>query len=289
MPTSSVDDAILDFATCGRKFPHQSIRWAIDNWHEAGPRFVKLLEDCARGVDRSEATKRAAFFVAHLLADKQETQAFAALCLLAENRDLCEEVLGGAITETLKGLLIGTWDGDAARLKKLIESEDADEFVRAAALDALAYLTRKDVFRDEETRAYLEYLAETMRPRAPSFIWSGWASTVANLGYSDLRGKAAALAASGFIEPMVMTLGDFDIHLQLTLDDPTGWAGIAFDRIEPFTDTSTLSTWASFNERTPSGTWTGPSLPHVDPLRKVGRNDPCPCGSGKKYKKCCLQ
>jgi hypothetical protein len=25
---------------------------------------------------------------------------------------------------------------------------------------------------------------------------------------------------------------------------------------------------------------------HTDP--KVGRNDPCPCGSGKKYKKCCL-
>jgi uncharacterized protein YecA (UPF0149 family) len=21
---------------------------------------------------------------------------------------------------------------------------------------------------------------------------------------------------------------------------------------------------------------------------KVGRNDPCPCGSGSKYKKCCL-
>ncbi|HTG14601.1 MAG TPA: SEC-C metal-binding domain-containing protein [Blastocatellia bacterium] len=20
---------------------------------------------------------------------------------------------------------------------------------------------------------------------------------------------------------------------------------------------------------------------------RVGRNDPCPCGSGKKYKKCC--
>ena len=22
-------------------------------------------------------------------------------------------------------------------------------------------------------------------------------------------------------------------------------------------------------------------------VRKVGRNDPCPCGSGKKYKNCC--
>jgi hypothetical protein len=23
-------------------------------------------------------------------------------------------------------------------------------------------------------------------------------------------------------------------------------------------------------------------------MTKTGRNDPCPCGSGKKYKKCCL-
>jgi SEC-C motif len=22
-------------------------------------------------------------------------------------------------------------------------------------------------------------------------------------------------------------------------------------------------------------------------MEKVGRNDPCPCGSGKKFKKCC--
>ena len=29
----------------------------------------------------------------------------------------------------------------------------------------------------------------------------------------------------------------------------------------------------------------------TEPIRvsKVGRNDACPCGSGKKYKKCCLQ
>jgi hypothetical protein len=22
--------------------------------------------------------------------------------------------------------------------------------------------------------------------------------------------------------------------------------------------------------------------------KEIGRNDPCPCGSGKKYKKCCM-
>ena len=24
-------------------------------------------------------------------------------------------------------------------------------------------------------------------------------------------------------------------------------------------------------------------------VERVGRNDPCPCGSGKKYKKCCMK
>ena len=31
-----------------------------------------------------------------------------------------------------------------------------------------------------------------------------------------------------------------------------------------------------------------PGQPHVRGAPKTGRNDPCPCGSGKKFKKCCL-
>ena len=30
-----------------------------------------------------------------------------------------------------------------------------------------------------------------------------------------------------------------------------------------------------------------PKPQSVEPIQKVGRNDPCPCGSGKKYKNCC--
>ncbi len=31
-----------------------------------------------------------------------------------------------------------------------------------------------------------------------------------------------------------------------------------------------------------------PVEPDRRPAAKIGRNDPCPCGSGRKYKKCCL-
>ncbi len=32
----------------------------------------------------------------------------------------------------------------------------------------------------------------------------------------------------------------------------------------------------------------GEVIPFQRVTKKVGRNEPCPCGSGKKYKKCCL-
>ncbi len=46
------------------------------------------------------------------------------------------------------------------------------------------------------------------------------------------------------------------------------------------------------NFRREDGRWAyvdGKMNPKGEPRRveKVGRNDPCPCGSGKKYKKCC--
>jgi preprotein translocase subunit SecA len=47
-----------------------------------------------------------------------------------------------------------------------------------------------------------------------------------------------------------------------------------------------IGTWAAFRDEEPASPAFVPVLP-VRTTPKVGRNDPCPCGSGKKYKKCC--
>ena len=36
-------------------------------------------------------------------------------------------------------------------------------------------------------------------------------------------------------------------------------------------------------------TWKKAHTQKVREHKKIGRNDPCPCGSGKKYKNCCLK
>jgi uncharacterized protein YecA (UPF0149 family) len=38
----------------------------------------------------------------------------------------------------------------------------------------------------------------------------------------------------------------------------------------------------------PSPSWWEDERTVHNPYRGIGRNDPCPCGSGKKFKKCCL-
>jgi len=46
--------------------------------------------------------------------------------------------------------------------------------------------------------------------------------------------------------------------------------------------------WADIDRFTHEPKSTSASPPaEVDSIPKIGRNDPCPCGSGKKYKKCC--
>jgi uncharacterized protein YecA (UPF0149 family) len=44
----------------------------------------------------------------------------------------------------------------------------------------------------------------------------------------------------------------------------------------------------TFDEEGPLTDFYSPEEPVRNPWRHVGRNDPCHCGSGKKFKKCCL-
>jgi uncharacterized protein YchJ len=55
------------------------------------------------------------------------------------------------------------------------------------------------------------------------------------------------------------------------------------------------STWAGYNDASrassieplPSFNYENEQT-YVRDEKKIGRNEPCTCGSGKKYKKCCL-
>ena len=294
-----VESAIRAFASAGHDLPRDVMRWALDHWDEAAPGLLGVLERFADGTDRSQEAADALFFILHLAGERRETRAFAPLCRLAKEGDVLDAVMGDGVTTTLKRILIGTYDGDLDTLKGMIEAAAADEYVRSGALQVLAYLTATGRVAREETEAYLLRLYDSMEPQHEDFVWSGWVLAIALLGLETLSGIVRQAFARGLIDPMVMRYDDFRRDLARTLADPERMAGLRYDRLAPLEDAiGELSGWYAFSdafkrdqERRAGGLGLAPSAapqPLINPFKNVGRNDPCPCGSGKKFKKCCL-
>lgn len=290
----NIESVIRDFATADERLPEASMRWAIEHWEQTGPVFVDMLEACADGRDRSEPTVQALFLIIHLFGQVRDTDGFRPLCRLLQDPELGDLVLGDAVTETLPGILINTYDGEESALLEVVESAAADEFVRCAALDALSYLAKIRAIPEAEMRAHLLHLRASMQPQGESHVWVSWAAAAGNLGYRDFTSEVDKLIKRRFIPTRTLTMKDFREKLRLARGGPDAPDGFEDDRIGPLGDTvERLSkTFFAADEDVgapePLASLWSPEEPHVNPLRRVGRNDPCPCGSGRKYKKCCL-
>jgi preprotein translocase subunit SecA len=102
--------------------------------------------------------------------------------------------------------------------------------------------------------------------------------------WSDVE-EAASLGSEGVIE----RLRRQGFHLIIdVVKEMEWWAcfGKEPSRKGGYTASSApLSSWPAPPVQASSSL--APQTPRRRTLPKVGRNDPCPCGSGKKYKKCC--
>ena len=299
-----VNRAVRAFAKAKRELPFGAMLWCRDDWPAAAPRFLELLTGYTDGGDRSETTADALLFILHIFAERQEIRAFPTICRLAHDTGAIERVLSDdGITVSLGSILISTFDGDAAPLKRLIEAPEADEFVRVEALNALGYLTASGRITMTATASYLQQLFDTLQPQAESFVWYGWAQVVTLLRLD------AELVAQVFARGLIAAeLGDAS-HMDAMREEASQDAGLceSFEReyVGPIDDAiDALSQWAAFSGED-DGEDDEPSdddatdrdllddaaareEPVINPYRNVGRNDPCPCGSGKKFKKCCL-
>lgn len=302
----TLDEALTALAGPG-ELPREAMAWALDHWDQAGPRFAAMLDAYASGADRSKELEVALFPIIHLQAEMRDPAAFGPLCRLLRDAEAADLVLGDAITATLPRVLVSAYDDSLPALASVVELESADSFVREAAMLAMAYLTRTGRVTEEQMREHLLRWRETLQPQAEDQVWMAWVTAVACLGCADLAGMAEDLFERGFVDMAWMEVEDFRQELQRTLDDPQRMAGFANQDLRPFGSAiEELADWvnvpaASLEERMKAlligdeDDWTRDGYadqeagqPYVNPLRGVGRNDPCPCGSGKKYKKCCL-
>ena len=79
------------------------------------------------------------------------------------------------------------------------------------------------------------------------------------------------------------------LHQIASLCDQKGWifiGGYEPDEPEDISEVEYMLNPQAFKAQPRMGMSDSMTIAHEDP--KIGRNEPCPCGSGKKYKKCCM-
>jgi hypothetical protein len=283
---------VIEELSVSGRLPVEAIRAAQADREAMVPVFLRTIDDFLEL--KGPGDPNALFFIFHLLGEWREKSAYWPLAVfLRLPRDALDTILGQAITETSHRVMAAVFDGDPDPLYQIIRDPEADEFVRAKMCQTIAMLTRRGDLPRDATAAFLRDCFSQLEPQQDCYVWSGWVDAVAWLGLTELKPLAQQAFLRGSIDPGWLTFKEFEQDLQYTVDHPEAEPLHADGNHALFGETvAELSGWHGFKPKAPRNetlNWLDSlGTPHREPLRKVGRNDPCPCGSGKKFKKCCL-
>jgi hypothetical protein len=263
-------------------FPREALASAIANPDIVVPELLKIL---ARTVENYETFLEQPNYMGHiyamfLLAQFREKRAYPLIIQLFSMPDeIPFDLTGDVVTADLRRILAGVSCGDDSPIRKLAENDSVNEYVRSAALEALLTLVAVGEKSRDEVIAYFQSLFRKKLAREFSFVWNSLVSCSIDLYPNEVYEDIEQCYREDLVESFFVSMEDVEESLALG-------KGAALENLKKnrhytlITDAvKDMEWWACFKPPKPPG---GDKR-----SKKIGRNEPCPCGSGKKYKKCC--
>jgi hypothetical protein len=269
---------------------------AMDRVSADPARYLKDQEDCLH------------LFAIYLLAQFREPRAldsFLRFFSLPGEQSL--DLTGDMVTEHGAAVLASVCGGDPAPLLQLAHDESVNEFVRGQAVNALAVQALWGERPRDAVVEELRRLFRTLPKPGDSYVWAELTSVLCDFHAPELVPEARQAFAEGLVDESVLDLTWFERELSARrgLEDFR-------ERNAPINAVAECSMWLCFrdenkdlvawdddedmdHEEWPDDIIDLPPAdladipkptPYIAPP-KVGRNESCPCGSGRKYKKCC--
>lgn len=296
------------------------------NWSEFYPELERLIDQfIADDASLTEDQQTTLFFGTLLLAELKYSPALEKCLQLFARSDTflspLEAVFGDALTELTPTLFYNVVDGNTQALCNYIVDGHQAMYCKASAIEAVFAQYEAGIIDEFVLSAHVtRWLAvfSALPSSTNSFLLSALADSCIEYELDSFK--------SQFISLCDKDLFDEDRFKQ---DEVKAWTRAGTPKLiesgmiqSEFNVVATLSAWAEDdsedeNEEVDSlvnekleefegfdslmgeggllanilydeNTILENSVP-VSSLPTVGRNDPCPCGSGKKYKKCCLR
>jgi yecA family protein len=280
-----------------RPFPSEAVALAERHREIVAPWLVQVLDEVAR--DPGHALQDD--YVLHdfamvLLGHWRDTRAYRPLLAWARlPYETLEMLLGDLLFETYNRALAGVCDGDLAPLIAIVKDEAASVWVRMALIDAWTLR----VIEGDAPLGPLEDCLLSIGERDAARLRVGARNTddppiieavvhaASDIASERLRERVLCWFDEDLIDPRSIGRGEFEREVALPLEqrrEELRQRGRSYLR-DPQRE---IGWWAGYHDD-PAPMTQRPAPAAGTVVRdtpKIGRNDPCPCGSGRKYKKC---
>ena len=287
-------------------FPTEALLAAKSHWAEFWPHIAVLMQRMQADEELADDEYQLLFYGVMLLADVADLNQTSAFIAWVDTTDGLgsdlEYTLGDAMTEDLATMLFVLAAGQQGPLQQLLISEKAGIYVKAAALAALfaqlELAEQQGVTIDTaELRALLQQVINVAARHGQKFVLAEMAIWCISFGLQHFKPAFELLLRQNKIDTEVIRSREISRWQLADSEKP-----LASGLVRPSFDVLSLQHWLAFqppsteansveaNCAAPADEPVMPSCTNGVTLPKVlaGRNDACPCGSGKKYKKCCL-
>jgi hypothetical protein len=301
----NAEEIVKELKYCTGVFPRQALQEAVARKEEITPALLMIIEDAKLLPPvLHDENYMAHIYAMYLLAQFREKRAYP---LIVEFFSLPGEIImectGDVVTEDLHRILASVSHGDTSLVKSLAQKDEVNGWVRSAALQALLTQLVCGEATREDVMAYYETLFRGGLTRKPSQVWDSLVSCSTDLYPDEVMGDINQAFEEGLVDETFIDLmfvrktfgrgkarvlrdliGDRKRQfIKDTIEDIGWWA--CFHDLEKVS--SVTSSLAIKEERQKTGFRDRIKVPPAIVKTKVGRNDLCPCGSGKKFKKCC--
>jgi len=294
-------EVLLEFET-SRTAPVGAVRAALDAKEEMLPVFLAEIERALHTPWEALPYADSYPIIFYILGEWGDPRAYLPLArLLRLDENTLDALLGDHITEASDRVMANVASDDLRPLFDIVLDPNAYLFVRTCMISALLRIALERPERRADVVSFIEELHLRVESDADPYLLSDWAEAVAVLGLRHLTPEAHQAIRKDTSKLPSYSIAEFEQDQRAAAEDPTGqWftgkrpSQTAINTIEE------VSSWHCYSEEylkkldqelaeeeSPPAIWNEPDIA-LNPYRDVGRNDPCPCGSGKKYKKCCL-
>lgn len=284
------------------EFPRNELQQIIDRKEEAIPYLLRIMNELKQDYESflHISTRLDHIYAMYLLAQFRVKELYPLLIdILSLPANATEDIFGDAITEDLGRILASVYDGDPEPLQRLIENPAANQYARGEALIAVSIL----VFYQQMTREFaIDYMKQLLNDKLSdtNYYVNSEIVRCCNVLYpEEVYEDIQRLYERDEVETFFIEMDDIEHTLKETKEDVHRRYQQTLQYQYVHDTIADLQGWAFFNQ-SGNQTWLEPEpaakpdmsirKPNYNPavkVEKTGRNEPCPCGSGKKYKKCC--